>query len=1051
MKRKQVMAFLLAVAMVAGNVAIVPESVDAATTTEYLTEVTAPHVHGAGCYAEGAVKLGTADLTGKVGDNYQPLKEEGYYTSQTVTVYTKAAITNPSNAVYDPEGKKWEITETTKDVTTEVNAEIASKKVKYYTVEDIQAVEGAESAKKAGFYSVQTYTKLTEGTDIHVDESNGVHLYVSTESQSAIQGDKIYLAGDALNDKTNSEGEALTEAGWYTRDTENNEDGKKHTAAEEAPTCDYATFNTETKNWYLNNTVRIDEVGGLYIKPSDTEYGHGIDAAGAYYKATALEAFAPSQVESVTPTYDSETQKWSITGSFKKEVNDVVVQEGAEYLSDVSEKKDENGEALPEAGFYVKNENFTLYTKATPNDPDADTTHYKILGDQDLTEEQVQQIITKDGKQYLDLSDIIVTGAVKANKADVQDVSSDPSAFNSNVILTLGNGDGYEVKVTTDYSQSETYDGTAELTNSAITDLHGSLSTFKLWTDSDKDNLIDAGELKGVTFENLSAMLPTFKVFNKQVYKDVDNKLTVSGFDLKTGAADGYTQIADTEWYIRNDDLAKCMEVYGIYDGYVEGAEGDYSKLLTSGQYSLTATTASVGENGQGTVTVTLSIAKDAIGNAEAIEKTYEVAAYTNRELKGITAEICYADNSKKYIFKDETLTNDAFCVKADFGDLGTVTLGTSEYEISGADTSTIGTKEITVTAKADSNVKTTVNCTVVDVKPKSLQATYPNTSLVEGSVINLNDIQATVALWDGTNDVDRISVEPRDFSSALESAGLGKLKIAKGENKITVMWADQSCELKITGTAKPVTPSYPNPTPSTPDPAPSTPAPTTPSTDKPADTKPADKPADTTPAESNTITTDKDGAQIIVGTDGAPVENKVVIIGNDKYITNDEGVIVKNDFASTAKGNKVFTDADGKIVTDKTIVVDGKKYVAKESGALAVSEVVTTAKGNKVYCDATGAVVTDKTIKVDGKKYVAKENGVLAVSEMVTTAKGNKVYCGKTGAIVTGKSFKVDGKRYVASKTGAIVTSKWVKVGDKAYYCDKNGVVTKVKPAKKK
>lgn len=1046
MKRKQVMAFLLAVAMVAGNVAIVPESVDAATTTEYLTEVTAPHVHGDDCYAEGAVKLGTADLTGKVGNDYQPLTEEGYYTSQTVTVYTKAAITNPSDAEYNPSSEKWEITETTKDVTTDVNAEIASKKVKYYTVEDIQAVEGAESEKKAGFYSVQTYTKLTEGTAIHVDGEN-VHLYVSSASQAAIEGDKKYLGSDDLEGKTDADGNNLTEAGWYTKDNESEE---KYTAAED-PTCDYATFNATTKNWYLNDTVTIGEVGDLYIKPSTTDDTIGIDTAEVYYKATALKEFTPSQVDDVTPTYDSETQKWTIEGTFKTEVDNVEVESGAEYLSDVSGLKDENGEELPEAGFYVKNDNFTLYTEATPNDPSADTTNYKMLGDQILNSEQIDQIITKDGKQYLDLSNIIVTGAVKANRAEVQDVSSDPSAFNSNVILTLGNGDGYEVKVTTDYSQSETYDGTAELTNSDITDLHSSLSTFKLWTDSDKDNLIDAGELKGVTFENLSAMLPTFKVFNKQVYKDVDNKLTVSGFDLKTGTADGYTQIADTEWYIKNDDLAKCMEVYGIYDGYVEGPEGDYSKLLTSGQYSLTATTASVGEKGQGTVTVTLSIAKDAIGNAEAIEKTYEVAAYTNRELKGITAEICYADNSKKYIFKDETLTNDAFCVKADFGDLGTVTLGTSEYEISGAATSTIGTKEITVTAKADSNVKTTVNCTVVDVKPESLQATYPKTSLVEGSVIDLNDIQATVVLYDGTNDVDRVSVKPSEFRSGLEPAGLGKLKIAKGENKITVMWADQSCELKITGTAKPVTPSYPDPTPSTPDPAPSTPAPTTPSTDKPADTKPTDKPADTTPAESNTITTDKDGAQIIVGTDGAPVENKVVIIGNDKYITNDEGVIVKNDFASTAKGNKVFTDADGKIVTDKTIVVDGKKYVAKESGALAVSEVVTTAKGNKVYCDATGAVVTDKTIKVDGKKYVAKENGVLAVSEMVTTAKGNKVYCGKTGAIVTGKSFKVDGKRYVASKTGAIVTSKWVKVGDKAYYCDKNGVVTKVKPAKKK
>lgn len=1042
MKRKQVMAFLLAVAMVAGNVAIVPESVDAATTTEYLTEVTAPHVHGDSCYA-GAVKLETADLTGKVGDDYQPLTEAGYYTSQPVTVYTKAAITNPSNAEYNSSSSKWEITETTKDVTTEVNEEIASKKkkVKYYTVEDIQAVEGTASEKQAGCYSVKTYTKLTEENDIFVDGEN-VHLYVSTESQAAIQGNKIYLAGDDLNDKTNSDSEALTQAGWYTKDNESEE---KYTAAEEDPTCDYATFNPETKNWYLNTTVTIGVYGDLYIKAKEGDEGL---IEGSYYKATKLEEYTPSKVVGADPAYDPETQKWTIEGSFKKEVDDVVVQEGAQYLSaeSLAEKKDETGKILSEAGFYVKNEDFTLYTKADPTDSDADTTNYKIFDNQNLTSEQIAQIIKRGENLYLDLSNIIVTGVMKQVPAEVQDVSSDPSAFNSNVILKLGNGDGYEVKVTTDYNhESLTYDGTSELTNSDITDLHSSLATLKLWND-DGDKLVEAGELKEVTFENLSDMLPTFKVFNKQVYKDVGTKPTVSGFDLKTETDSGYTQIAETGLYIKDTDLTNCMEVYGSYDGYAAGPDGDYSKLLAPDKYTLTATNASVDDKGQGTVTVKLSITKDAIGNTEAIEKTYDVKAYTNRELKGITAEIRYADNSKKYIFKDEELTNDTFFVEADFGDLGVHTLGTSEYEISGADTSSVGTKEITVTAKADSNKKATVNCTVVDVKPASLNATYSATSLVEGSVINLNDIQATVALWDGTNDVDRISVKPTDFRSGLESAGLGKLKIAKGENTITVVWNDQSCELKITGTAKPspVTPSYPDPTPSTP-------APSTPTTDKPADTKPADKPADTTPAESNTITTDKDGAQIIVGTDGAPVENKVVIIGNDKYITNDEGVIVKNDFASTAKGNKVFTDADGKIVTDKTIVVDGKKYVAKESGALAVSEVVTTAKGNKVYCDATGAVVTDKTIKVDGKKYVAKENGVLAVSEMVTTAKGNKVYCGKTGAIVTGKSFKVDGKRYVASKTGAIVTSKWVKVGDKAYYCDKNGVVTKVKPAKKK
>lgn len=317
--------------------------------------------------------------------------------------------------------------------------------------------------------------------------------------------------------------------------------------------------------------------------------------------------------------------------------------------------------------------------------------------------------------------------------------------------------------------------------------------------------------------------------------------------------------------------------------------------------------------------------------------------------------------------------------------------------------------------------------------------ATPSVTKAAAGTVVTIKVSAASGYHLDGWQANDNCNVEVKDFKFTMPARTVSITAIFAKNTTTGGNTTQPGGNSPITGGGSPITGSG------------STTTTDKPADTKPADTKPADKPADTTPAESNTITTNKDGAQIIVGTDGAPVENKVVIIGNDKYITNDEGVIVKNDFASTAKGNKVFTDADGKIVTDKTIVVDGKKYVAKESGALAASEVVTTAKGNKVYCDATGAVVTDKTIKVDGKKYVAKENGVLAVSEMVTTAKGNKVYCGKTGAIVTGKSFKVDGKRYVASKTGAIVTSKWVKVGDKAYYCDKNGVVTKVKPAKKK
>ncbi|MDD7643144.1 MAG: hypothetical protein PUK75_11865 [bacterium] len=163
-----------------------------------------------------------------------------------------------------------------------------------------------------------------------------------------------------------------------------------------------------------------------------------------------------------------------------------------------------------------------------------------------------------------------------------------------------------------------------------------------------------------------------------------------------------------------------------------------------------------------------------------------------------------------------------------------------------------------------------------------------------------------------------------------------------------------------------------------------------------------------------------------------------------DTEIKTEESKITTND-----KGETVIVDASGVVVKNNIVKIDGAKYITDENGVVIKSDFAKTPKGNLVYADADGKVVAGKTFSVNGKKYVAKKSGAIVTKAFTKTAKGNTVYSGKSGAIVTNKAFKVDGKTYVAKKSGAIVKSAWVKIGNKKYYCNKNGVVTKTKKVK--
>lgn len=201
--------------------------------------------------------------------------------------------------------------------------------------------------------------------------------------------------------------------------------------------------------------------------------------------------------------------------------------------------------------------------------------------------------------------------------------------------------------------------------------------------------------------------------------------------------------------------------------------------------------------------------------------------------------------------------------------------------------------------------------------------------------------------------------------------------------------------------------------------------------TTKPEDTKkPEDnkKPENTdTSAQSNEIVVNDHGDKMIVDANGTAVKDAKVVVNGKTYLTDGDGVIITNSFATTTAGNTVFCGKDGAVVKRKMVSVEGKKY----------------------YATKTGAIAKDQLVSVEGKKYYATKTGVVAVKKFVTTASGKKVYCSKTGAIVTNKVFTVNGAKYIANKSGVIYKNRWVTKGTKKYYVNKSGKVTKVKTVK--
>lgn len=210
-----------------------------------------------------------------------------------------------------------------------------------------------------------------------------------------------------------------------------------------------------------------------------------------------------------------------------------------------------------------------------------------------------------------------------------------------------------------------------------------------------------------------------------------------------------------------------------------------------------------------------------------------------------------------------------------------------------------------------------------------------------------------------------------------------------------------------------------------------------------------------TTPSDSaisNTVVKDVtvSAEGTVTDKDGKPVANAIVETADGQsFITGADGKVLTDQVVTTENGNKYIVAKDGAVVKSATISVDGAKYLAAADGIVATDGFYETPKGNLVYARADGTLVTNKVFKAGSKKYVAKKNGAIVKSAFSKTAKGNTVYSGKSGSIVTNKAFKVNGKTYVAKKTGALVKNAWVKIGNKKYYCDKNGVVTKTKKVK--
>jgi glucan-binding YG repeat protein len=144
--------------------------------------------------------------------------------------------------------------------------------------------------------------------------------------------------------------------------------------------------------------------------------------------------------------------------------------------------------------------------------------------------------------------------------------------------------------------------------------------------------------------------------------------------------------------------------------------------------------------------------------------------------------------------------------------------------------------------------------------------------------------------------------------------------------------------------------------------------------------------------------------------------------------------------------GKQIIVDKNGEVIVNKLVTIDSKTYITNAQGEIIKNRFATTAKGNTVYATKTGAIKKSITFTVNGKRYYAKPSGAIAKSGFIKTALGNTVYATKSGVLKSGKVFTVDGKKYYAKASGAIAKNRWVTVGNKKYYCNKKGVITKTK-----
>lgn len=391
------------------------------------------------------------------------------------------------------------------------------------------------------------------------------------------------------------------------------------------------------------------------------------------------------------------------------------------------------------------------------------------------------------------------------------------------------------------------------------------------------------------------------------------------------------------------------------------------------------------------TVNVPVKVTKNAVANLviNAVDKTYDGTALT------ITVQ---ADGAS--IAADDKLTikvNDAAYTEDSVIDADTYAI-TAEYSDDDQGKTGYATKTVIVSKRA---LKVKFADTTVTEGTAAGAVAYPTAPVYDGlaegqKAATTAAITLTSAYTETAKAGETFAYTNTPANTAFKVTGAKDADVTKNY-EITV----ENGSVVVEAASKPSDPSTPS-TPSTPS-GPSSPsAPSGPS----APVTPGEKPGDgQTTTDTITITTNDEGETVIVNAGGETIRNDVVKIDGEKYITDEDGVVITDEFATTPSGSLVYADADGKLVTDQIFTVSGKKYVAKKSGAL-------------------------------------------VVSGFAKTNHGSTVYCGKSGAVVRNKAFTVSGKKYVAKKSGALVKNAWVKVGNKKYYCGKNGVVTKTKKA---